>query len=166
MFCDRCGTEIRGEQKFCSSCGKEIAPMGLNAQASRLSRHLHLLGVLWVAYAALGLVGAAVILTLSRTIFSPGAGVLHPTPDFPTLPMFMHSMFHVIFIFVLIKSAGAALAGFGLLNKQAWARPLALVWAFLSMLNIPIGMALGIYTLWVLLSPSADEEYRRMAANA
>src|SRR3954469_961211 len=147
MFCDRCGTEMRGEQKFCSACGKELAPMGLTAQASRLSRHLHILGVLWVAYAALGLLGSAVIMTIGRTMFAPGSGVVHPTPEFPALPVFMHSLFHIIFIFVLIKAIGSAFVGFGLLNRQAWARPLAIVWSILAMLNIPFGMALGIYTL-------------------
>ena len=164
MFCDKCGSQVRSDQRFCSACGKEMAPTGLPAPASRLARHLHLLGVLWLAYAALGLIGAAVLVTLSHTIFAPGYGVMRPTPDFPGLPMFMHSLFRVLSAFVLFKAIGSAIAGFGLLNRQTWARPLALVWAFIAMLNIPFGMALGIYTLWVLMSPSAEEEYRRITA--
>lgn len=166
MFCDKCGAQLGTNQRFCGACGAEVAPSGLPTQASRISRHLHLLGVLWVAYSALGLIGAAVLMVLGRTLFAPGSGVVHGSPDFPGLPIFLHSLFHFLFILVLIKSAGGALAGFGLLNRQTWARPLALVWSFLAMLNIPFGMALGIYTLWVLMSYNADEEYRRIAANA
>jgi hypothetical protein len=166
MFCDKCGAQLGAGQRFCGACGKEMAPLGLPFPASRLSRHLHILGVLWVAYSALGLIGAAVLMVLSRTLFAPGSGVVHGPPDFPGLPIFMHSLFHFLFILLLIKSVGGVLAGFGLLNRQSWARPLALVWSFLAMLNIPFGMALGIYTLWVLMSPSADEEYRRISAGA
>jgi hypothetical protein len=164
MLCDKCGSSVGGGQRFCGTCGKEMAPTGLPTLASRLSRHLHLLGVLWVAYSALGLIGAFVLLMLNRTLFAPGAGVIHPTPDFPGLPIFLHSLFRFLFVMILIKAAGGAIAGFGLLNRQSWARPLALVWSFLAMLNIPFGMALGIYSLWVLMSPSAEEEYRRITA--
>jgi len=37
---------------------------------------------------------------------------------------------------------------------------------FLALLNIPIGTALGIYTLWVLLPQQSDEEYRSLAQAA
>lgn len=166
MFCDKCGNEVQSGQRFCSACGREMAPMGLPALASRVARHLHLLGVLWVAYSAMGLIGAVVLIILGKTLFAPGIGVVHGTPEFPGLPIFLHSLFHFLFVLLLIKSAGGALAGFGLLNRQSWARPLALVWSFFAMLNIPFGMALGIYTLWVLMSPSADGEYRRMTAGS
>ncbi len=166
MFCDKCGAPLGAGQRFCGACGKEMAPSGLALPVSRLSRHLHILGVLWVAYSALGLIGAAVLLVLGKTIFAPGTGVVHPTPDFPGLPIFLHSLFHFLFVLLLVKAVGGALSGFGLLNRQSWARPLALIWSFLAMLNVPFGMALGIYTLWVLMGPSADDEYRRITAGA
>jgi hypothetical protein len=162
MFCDKCGREVRSDQKFCSACGKEMAPMGLPAPASRLQRHLHLLGVLWVVYAVLGFIGFAAISMVSHFVL-PGLQMHHP-PDFPGFPLFMHSLFRMISIFILIKAVGSVLVGFGLLNRQPWARTLAVIWSILAMLNIPFGMALGIYTLWVLMSPSADEEYRRITA--
>jgi hypothetical protein len=31
---------------------------------------------------------------------------------------------------------------------------------FISLFNIPIGTALGVYTLWVLLPAQSEEEYR------
>jgi hypothetical protein len=34
---------------------------------------------------------------------------------------------------------------------------------FLSILSLPFGTALGIYTIWVLLSAGAGQEYERLA---
>lgn len=69
-------------------------------------------------------------------------------------------------------SGGAMLALFavaylvfawGLLERQPWARMLGIVLAFLALLRIPFGTALGIYTLWVLLPESSGREYDAMA---
>jgi hypothetical protein len=53
-----------------------------------------------------------------------------------------------------------------LLQKQQWARMIALVAGFIALLNIPLGTALGIYTIWVLMSSNAEEEYSKLAAVA
>jgi hypothetical protein len=72
----------------------------------------------------------------------------------------------VLGVLVLIKALLGFAAGWGLLQRESWARTLTLVLGFLSLLNIPLGTALGIYTIWVLLAPQADEEYRQLARAA
>jgi hypothetical protein len=42
------------------------------------------------------------------------------------------------------------LAGYGLLTRKPWARILAIVVGILSLLNFPIGTAIGLYTQWAL----------------
>jgi hypothetical protein len=37
---------------------------------------------------------------------------------------------------------------------------------FVALLNVPIGTALGIYTLWVLLPRESDDEYQALAEAA
>jgi len=37
---------------------------------------------------------------------------------------------------------------------------------FISLFNIPLGTALGIYTLWVLLPTQSDDEYQALAKAA
>ena len=66
---------------------------------------------------------------------------------------------------IITAIAGLA-AGFGLLGRRPWARLLAVIMAFLFMLEIPYGTLLGIYTLWVLLSAEREEEYKRMVSGA
>jgi len=44
------------------------------------------------------------------------------------------------------------LAGVGLLKYKNWARVMAIILGILNLIYIPIGTALGIYTLWALLN--------------
>jgi hypothetical protein len=43
---------------------------------------------------------------------------------------------------------------------------LTIVFGAISLIDIPFGTALGIYTLWVLLPAESEEEYRSMASAA
>lgn len=58
-------------------------------------------------------------------------------------------------IFLALLSIPSIVAGAGLLARQSWARALALIVGTLRMINVPLGTALGIYTLWVLLRDEA-----------
>jgi hypothetical protein len=51
----------------------------------------------------------------------------------------------------------------GLFEREPWARFLGLVLGFLALLRFPLGTALGIYTLWVLLPEPSGREYERLA---
>jgi hypothetical protein len=68
----------------------------------------------------------------------------------------------VVGIGVIFGFAGIV-TGWGLLERQLWARPLALILGILSLLHFPFGTVLGIYTLWVLMPQQSEQEYRRMA---
>ena len=163
MFCDRCGTELQAGQRFCGSCGKAIG-VSLVPQPSdgRVSRHIQILAVLWLASSALNLIGGVVMFVLGGTLFGRIRG--HEIPF--AVSGFLHGLFFALGILVLLKALAGFAAGWGLLERQPWARTLTLVLGFVSLLNIPLGTALGIYTIWVLLAPQADEEYRRLARAA
>jgi hypothetical protein len=65
---------------------------------------------------------------------------------------------------VLLKAAVGFFSGWGLLQHEPWARVLSLVLGFIVLItNIPIGTALGVYTLWVLLPAQSDEDYHQLA---
>jgi len=67
---------------------------------------------------------------------------------------------------LLIVAAGGILIGWGLMNHQPWARIAGIILGVISIFHPPIGTALGIYTLWVLLSGDAGAQYDRMARTA
>jgi hypothetical protein len=70
-------------------------------------------------------------------------------------PFALMADFHLIYLAITVWSAVAGvlgiLAGLALLASQGFARPLALIAAFLSLSEIPLGLTLGTYTLVVLL---------------
>ena len=57
--------------------------------------------------------------------------------------------------FLAVLGLPSVIGGWALLTGKSWARPLLLVISVLHLPNVPFGTALGIYTLWVLLSDEA-----------
>jgi hypothetical protein len=66
-------------------------------------------------------------------------------------------------VLLALFAAAYLVLAWGLLERQPWARVLGIVLAFLALLRIPFGTALGIYTLWVLLPESSGREYDALA---
>jgi hypothetical protein len=58
----------------------------------------------------------------------------------------------VLFVAVAIFSIPSILAGWGLLQYKEWARILTIILAIFGLLGFPIGTAVGIYSLGVLLN--------------
>jgi hypothetical protein len=164
MFCDGCGTAVQPGQAFCSKCGKQIVgPVSLALpRPGRVQHHGHLLGILWLALSAFNAIGGLILVVLGNTLF-PHLRELGKVP--PDVPVgFLSSLFTVLGILVLAKSALGFCAGWGLMHHEAWARIIALVLAFISLFNIPFGTALGVYTMWVLLPSESQREYESLAA--
>ena len=152
MYCNSCGAAVEPNQAVCGKCGR---PVG-QPLVSRVEQHVKLLGILWIAYAVFHGIGGMVLLIVSNTIFET-------TEYAGGHAAFLHQLLHSIALFLLAKSAACLIAGVGILERQSWARTLALVMAFVALINVPFGTAMGVYTLWVLMSPEADNEYRRLA---
>ena len=66
-----------------------------------------------------------------------------------------------VFILLLVLSLPGIVAGFGLLEMRPWARILTIILSALELMSMPIGTVLGIYGLWVLLSPGGEELFRQ-----
>ncbi|HTR66708.1 MAG TPA: zinc ribbon domain-containing protein [Terriglobales bacterium] len=156
MYCDSCGTVLQTGQAFCGRCGKEVrggTPISY-PHPSRVREHVRLLGILWIGYSAFHVVGAVVLMVVANTILA------HPwTPGYPHVPGFLSPLLSAIAVLLLAKAVAGFAAGWGLLQRESWARVLSLVVAFISLFNVPLGTALGIYTLWVLLPSQSDQEY-------
>ena len=162
MFCDGCGASVQPGQGFCSKCGKQIVgPVAMMQQRpGRVQGHVHLLGILWLAISAFNTISAVVLYILANTLFARphefGA---------PNAPAgFLRPLLSVIGIFVLAKAACGFITGWGLMQREPWARVVALVLGFLSLFNVPFGTAVGVYTLWVLLPAQSHTEYEALAS--
>jgi hypothetical protein len=160
MFCDQCGAQLEANQGFCSRCGKEIkGPVAIGApRPGRVQAHVRLLGILWLALSAFDVMTGIVGIVLANSIFSHDWGI-------QGLPLFLQPLIRGFAIFSLVKAAAGFFAGWGLLTRQSWARPLAIAMGIVSLfIHIPFGTALGIYTLWVLLPAHAEEEYEKLSS--
>lgn len=157
MFCDRCGTQISDPANFCPNCGKAARVTPLMPVRSRIAGHIRLLGIFWLALSAFHLIPGLTLVSLS------GAGMWFLPPE---VPGFVHAILSVVGWVLLTGGILGLITGWGLLQREPWARTLALVMGCLSLFNPPFGTALGIYTLWVLLPAASEQEYRSVARAA
>jgi hypothetical protein len=172
MFCQQCGAQTSDTAQFCASCGKPTgaAPaMPVAAPSSeqgRVSRNLNVIGALWIVSGALMLIATAWIMFLGHSVFPSFAGDMaygmSPFPGhFPLGHMISAGLLFAGF-WLGVLGVVNVLAGWGLIERQPWARILCIILAFLALLRFPLGTALGIYTLWVLLPAPAGQEYDRL----
>jgi len=163
MFCDQCGAQLQTGQSRCVKCGK--AALGLiELRRSRVREHVRLVGILWMAYSALHVVAGVAVIVVAQVIFGRVIHIQGGPP--PEVTQWLRPLLSFVGWLILAKAAAGFFAGWGLLQKEEWARTVALVVGFVALLNVPIGTALGVYTLWVLLPSQSDDEYRALAQAA
>ncbi len=109
-------------------------------------QHITLLGILHI-------VRGGLILLIGLLAFAFLAGIGSLTGD-ATAMSILGFLGIVAVVFMGILAIPSILAGVGLLQRQAWGRILALGVGFISLIDVPIGTALGVYTIWVLLDDS------------
>jgi hypothetical protein len=115
---------------------------------------LRILGVFWIVYGILRLAMTIWLVSFTTTATLMFGALLTRVPD----PYSLMSLFHFLYLGVIIWSGACGilgiLAGATILAGQRSARPLAIVAALLSLSELPFGIALGVYTL-ILLVPAA-----------
>jgi len=156
MFCNRCGTELQSGFVVCPKCGRRIGDPVSGVAQSRLERHLHTLGTLWMVIGGLFLIPAVGLMVFGSSLHL----VLHgrePMEGF--LPVFVAVASGTF----LILAAGGLCVGLGLMQRAPWARVAAIVLGVLALFHPPFGTALGVYSLWVLLADESGEEYRYLS---
>src|SRR5271165_4886761 len=160
MFCDHCGAQLQAGTPRCGRCGKTVLGL-IELRSSRVREHVRLLGILWMAYSALHVVVGMLMIVVAQTLF--GHLIHIPNGPPPEVTVWLRPLICFIGWLILAKAVAGFIAGWGLLQREEWARVVALVVGFVALLNVPVGTALGIYTLWVLLPSQSDDEYKTLA---
>ncbi len=115
-----------------------------------MKNHLKILGILYLAFGILGAVIAVIFLkSHAGQLSMKGVITMIASPS---------GFVSVIAFLFALESLPALIAGMALLRGLFWARFLALVLGFLSLFIIPLGTALGIYALWVVINDKAFSE--------
>ena len=124
-----------------------------------LNGHLRTLGGCWIVYGVIRLILATLLVLYSGTATVMFGALLSRVPD----PFTLMGVFHFLYIAMIVLSVVCGIlglmAGLALLGGKRAGRTLALLAGVLSVSNIPLGTALGIYTL-VLLLPRGEAELR------
>jgi hypothetical protein len=154
MFCDRCGASLQGTPNFCPICGRPFAAAPLMPVQNRTAGHVRLLGILWLALSAFRLLPGLFLLSfVSHSFRWWGSGI----------PFFVPGLIRMVGFALIAGGVIGIVAGWGLLDRQPWARMLALILGCFNLVDMPFGTALGVYTLWVLLPAQSEQEYRQIS---
>jgi hypothetical protein len=160
MFCHGCGAQIQPGQQYCGVCGTAIggfrAASAVAPARNRVCGHVRTLGILWIVASAL-----RVLPVIGLHWFQPFGR--EGWPYWGGFPGHWVGIIGAIATLWALTGLLGILAGWGLLDRQPWARMLAIVLGCIALIHLPFGTALGIYTLWVLLPAESEEEYRRSA---
>lgn len=115
-----------------------------------MKQHVSFVGALHVGFGILGVLGAlAVYIT-----FHFAHGFVESEPLAENVLAFLGNTLSLIILFF----AGLGIiGGIGLFTYKPWARILVMIVSAINCLNIPIGTAKGVYSIWVLMQPETIE---------
>jgi hypothetical protein len=154
MFCSGCGDALAPGQAFCAQCGRPSAAVippipGLQFQLQSYAGKIRVLAIFWFIYAGVALLTGFAGLAFAHAILSGAFGEwMHG----PMPPLFMgHFLLQFAWVFLVTRVALAVCAGWGLMQHAQWGRMVAIIAAIFCLLKFPFGMAMGIWTLVVLL---------------
>ncbi len=127
-----------------------------------MEKHVQVLGILHIVYSAFGLLAGTILFFLFMGI-GTFLGSLPDTPDAVSqgIPALLFVIGLVIGTILFIVSVPGIIGGIGLLNRKEWARILTLIVGFFDLLSIPLGTALGVYTIWVLMNDQTIALFRK-----
>ena len=177
MYCNRCGGALNAGAQVCPACGERVLPgpqvahpfAGASVAVSpsdRVRRHIGLLAALWAVNGILRLLEVCTFTFIGHALFP---GIFAPNNWGGWFMPFRWSVWPLstglAWIAVLLGLFGVVhlILAWGLYERKMWARPLGLVIGFLASVRFPLGTALGIYTLWVLLPERSGREYDHIA---
>jgi hypothetical protein len=118
-----------------------------------MKQHVTVVGALHIGLGFLGIILACLIFIIlvwvGRVADDPDAA---PILDFIAV---------VVAFLLVVLSVPEIIGGFGLLQGSEWARILVLILSVLNLFNFPIGTAIGVYSIWVLIQEETVQLFAR-----
>lgn len=121
-----------------------------------MKQHVSLVGALHVGFGILGLLGALAVYLSFHFVF----GYVEDVDVAEELISFLGNTLSLIILFF---SALGIIGGIGLFTYKSWARILVMIVSAINCLNIPVGTAKGIYSIWVLMQPETIELFEEQS---
>ena len=111
-----------------------------------MNTHVKIVGILHIVYGLL-LLGLA-LTVLFGLGFAGSMALINGEQDAATILGVLGTGLSGLFAFLSLPNI---IGGWALLAGKSWGRILVLVLGFLHLIDIPLGTALGFYTIWVLM---------------
>jgi hypothetical protein len=124
-----------------------------------LNTHVPIVGWLSIVCSSFGL-----LLGVCGFLLLTGLGVFAAAESGEMVALGVMGIIGVVaLLFFAVLALPGLLAGYGLLRRKKWGQVLGLVDGLLNLFSIPLGTAIGAYTLFVLLQNSADDYFEGQA---
>jgi hypothetical protein len=130
-----------------------------------MDTHVKVLGVIYLAIGACMLLAAAFLVVTMGGV----AGIVRATadPHDATIAIPILGLAGTAFVMFLgVMGLPSVITGYGLLNFRPWSRILGIVLSAVSLINIPIGTAVGAYGLWVLLNKETERLFNQSLSSS
>jgi hypothetical protein len=119
------------------------------------NRRIQIAGICLILYGIARIVAAGWLVSFANTATVMFGALLNRVPD----PFVLMNCFHFLYTsfaaLSVVCGVLGVIAGWALMSRQQFGRTLGLIAAFLCMTGIPLGLAIGVYTLIVLLQMPA-----------
>jgi hypothetical protein len=111
-----------------------------------MKQHVSFVGALHIGFGILGLIGALAV----YIVFNFAHGFVEQDPVAEKVLSFLGGS---VSLLILFFSSLGIIGGIGLFSYRPWSRILVLIVSAINCLNVPIGTAKGVYSIWVLMQP-------------
>jgi len=185
MYCSGCGQALVDGQSVCSQCGRPAmvpipAVPGLQFQLETYASRIRALAVVWLIYAGISLLLGIAGVVFANAILSGHLGPWANGPwmhgpwangpwthgpwrhDAPPFPWVGPALLGFVWVALVVRSGLALIAGWGLFHHTGWGRIVAIIAAIIGLLKFPLGTALGIWTLVMLLGYRNSTLYEQL----
>ncbi len=120
-----------------------------------MEKHITLVAIFKICFGVLNLIltliALGVLAGISGGLLSAGRGGWDVYCGPEGIVALLLIVLPLIVSFFALVSALKIIGGIGLLKRKAWARILVLILSCVELIDIPVGTAIGIYSIWVLL---------------
>ena len=127
-----------------------------------MATHVKVLGVLHIAFSAIGLLFAILLMVM----VGGAAGIVGASgdPDAQYALPIIGIGGTALIVLTLALSLPGLVVGIGLFKFRPWARVLGIVLSIFDLIWVPFGTIVGVYGLWVLFSKDTERLFTPGAA--
>lgn len=116
-----------------------------------MERHINVVAALHIGLSVLGIIIGAIVFTVLYFVRGVSGD--------PDAEMVLTIIANVMIIFMVLISLPGIIAGLGLFKRKEWARILTLILSVIDLFNIPVGTAVGVYSIWALVQPEVVKAF-------